>query len=138
MSIQLLYTVSFLITIEGFILISHVWIKVDQPAGTGFSYTSTDRYVHTTDVVGFLSTFLQVRVIRLWNYFFQAQQQLLEFLKNFYQVFPEYMAMDVCVFPDWLSVFLYLIHQYIFKRPTSQEKVLQANGYPIMVINNPF
>ena len=24
---------------------------VDQPAGTGFSYTSTDRYVHTIDVV---------------------------------------------------------------------------------------
>jgi carboxypeptidase D len=25
--------------------------KVDQPAGTGFSYTSTDRYVHTIDIV---------------------------------------------------------------------------------------
>ena len=26
-------------------------ITVDQPAGTGFSYTSTDRYVHTVDIV---------------------------------------------------------------------------------------
>lgn len=25
--------------------------KVDQPAGTGFSYAATDRYVHTTDIV---------------------------------------------------------------------------------------
>ena len=25
--------------------------KVDQPAGTGFSYTSTDRFVHTIDIV---------------------------------------------------------------------------------------
>ena len=24
---------------------------VDQPAGTGFSYASTDRYVHTIDIV---------------------------------------------------------------------------------------
>lgn len=32
----------------------HLWCvnKVDQPAGTGFSYASTDRYVHTIDVVG--------------------------------------------------------------------------------------
>ena len=36
--------------------------KVDQPAGTGFSYTSTDRYVHTTDIVG-SSTFAR-RLIR--------------------------------------------------------------------------
>ncbi|KAF8806260.1 pheromone-processing carboxypeptidase KEX1 [Phlegmacium glaucopus] len=48
-------------------------VYVDQPAGTGFSYTSTDRYVHTTDV---------------------AQQQFMEFLKNFYDVFPEYKTMD--------------------------------------------
>jgi carboxypeptidase D len=26
-------------------------IAVDQPAGTGFSYTSTDRYVHTLEEV---------------------------------------------------------------------------------------
>jgi hypothetical protein len=37
--------------------------KVDQPAGTGFSYTSTDRYVHTTDIVS-SSTFAGL-VIRL-------------------------------------------------------------------------
>lgn len=28
---------------------------VDQPAGTGFSYVSTDNYVHTIDVVGTIS-----------------------------------------------------------------------------------
>ncbi|KAF8204768.1 pheromone-processing carboxypeptidase KEX1 [Pholiota molesta] len=48
-------------------------VFVDQPAGTGFSYTSTDKYVHTMDI---------------------AQQQLLTFLKNFYEVFPEYKHID--------------------------------------------
>ncbi|KAF9567426.1 pheromone-processing carboxypeptidase KEX1 [Agrocybe pediades] len=48
-------------------------VFVDQPAGTGFSYTSTDKYVHTIDV---------------------AQQNLLEFLRNFYLVFPEYKNVD--------------------------------------------
>jgi len=28
---------------------------VDQPAGTGFSYTSTDRYVHTLDTVSVIA-----------------------------------------------------------------------------------
>ena len=37
-------------TIRHSFILSHV-NKVDQPPGTGFSYTSTDRYVHTTDVV---------------------------------------------------------------------------------------
>ena len=76
--------------------------KVDQPAGTGFSYTSTDRYVHTTDIVS-SSTFAR-RVIYL---FLQAQQQLLEFMKNFYDVFPEYKTRDVRVF---LLVVCFLIH----------------------------
>ncbi|KAF9481873.1 pheromone-processing carboxypeptidase KEX1 [Pholiota conissans] len=48
-------------------------VFVDQPAGTGFSYTSTDKYVHTMDI---------------------AQAQLIEFLKNFYEVFPEYKNVD--------------------------------------------
>ena len=26
-------------------------LQVDQPAGTGFSYTSTDKYVHTMEIV---------------------------------------------------------------------------------------
>lgn len=30
---------------------------VDQPAGTGFSYTSTDRYVHTLEEVMFRNPF---------------------------------------------------------------------------------
>ncbi|KAF8969392.1 pheromone-processing carboxypeptidase KEX1 [Flammula alnicola] len=48
-------------------------VFIDQPAGTGFSYTSTDKYVHTMDV---------------------AQQNIIEFLKNFYSVFPEYKNVD--------------------------------------------
>ncbi|PPQ63138.1 hypothetical protein CVT24_005778 [Panaeolus cyanescens] len=48
-------------------------VFVDQPAGTGFSYTATDKYVQTMDV---------------------AQKQFIEFLTNFYQVFPEYQNMD--------------------------------------------
>ena len=34
--------------------------KVDQPAGTGFSYAGTDRYVHTMDIVC-SSTFCETR-----------------------------------------------------------------------------
>ncbi|KAJ7462074.1 Alpha/Beta hydrolase protein [Mycena latifolia] len=48
-------------------------VYVDQPAGTGFSYTSTDRYVHTLD---------------------EASSQFMEFQRNFYKVFPEYQHMD--------------------------------------------
>ncbi|KIK64841.1 hypothetical protein GYMLUDRAFT_39801 [Collybiopsis luxurians FD-317 M1] len=48
-------------------------VYVDQPAGTGFSYTSTDKYVHTLQ---------------------QASEQFLEFLRNFYKIFPEYHRMD--------------------------------------------
>ncbi|KAJ7696099.1 alpha/beta-hydrolase [Mycena rosella] len=48
-------------------------VYVDQPAGTGFSYTSTDRYVHTLD---------------------EASTQFMEFVRNFYKVFPEYQHMD--------------------------------------------
>jgi hypothetical protein len=46
---------------------------VDQPAGTGYSYTSTDKYVHElTDAAG----------------------QLLQFLDRFYAVFPELRTAD--------------------------------------------
>jgi carboxypeptidase D len=46
---------------------------VDQPAGTGYSYTSSDKYVHElTD----------------------ASTQFLVFLENFYRVFPELKEAD--------------------------------------------
>ncbi|KDR84091.1 hypothetical protein GALMADRAFT_236745 [Galerina marginata CBS 339.88] len=48
-------------------------VFVDQPAGTGFSYTGTDKYVHTME---------------------EAQRNFLEFLRNFYLVFPEYKTVD--------------------------------------------
>ncbi|KAF7352316.1 Carboxypeptidase [Mycena venus] len=48
-------------------------LYIDQPAGTGFSYTSTDKYVHTLE---------------------EASSQFIEFMRNFYKVFPEYHDMD--------------------------------------------
>ncbi|KAI5893580.1 alpha/beta-hydrolase [Schizophyllum commune H4-8] len=48
-------------------------VYVDQPAGTGFSYTATNHYVQTLE---------------------EASQQLLVFLHNFYDVFPEYKSME--------------------------------------------
>ena len=70
------------------------YLVVDQPAGTGFSYTSTDRYVHTIDEVrcSKTDTLPSLRLL-------QAQEQLLEFLRNFYRVFPEYKNVDVCYCP---------------------------------------
>ncbi|TFK55411.1 alpha/beta-hydrolase [Heliocybe sulcata] len=48
-------------------------VYVDQPAGTGYSYTSTDRYVHELS---------------------DASQQVVHFMRWFYRVFPEYKEMD--------------------------------------------
>lgn len=48
-------------------------VFVDQPAGTGLSYTPTNDFLHElTD----------------------ASTQLIEFLRNFYDVFPEYKSID--------------------------------------------
>ncbi|GAA94377.1 uncharacterized protein L969DRAFT_96483 [Mixia osmundae IAM 14324] len=46
---------------------------VDQPPGTGYSYVSTDKYLHELD---------------------DASNHLISFLKSFYEIFPEYRAMD--------------------------------------------
>ncbi|KAK2465938.1 hypothetical protein APHAL10511_001579 [Amanita phalloides] len=48
-------------------------VYIDQPAGTGFSYTSSDHFVKTPQ---------------------EASEQWIVFLKNFYQVFPQYRNMD--------------------------------------------
>lgn len=48
-------------------------VYIDQPAGTGFSYTSTNKLVEGMS---------------------EASAQLLVFLENFYKVFPEYRTMD--------------------------------------------
>ncbi|KAF7332638.1 Carboxypeptidase [Mycena kentingensis (nom. inval.)] len=48
-------------------------VYVDQPAGTGYSYTSTDKYVHTMA---------------------EASTQFIHFLTNFYKIFPEYQNME--------------------------------------------
>ncbi|KAI5123390.1 hypothetical protein M0805_006098 [Coniferiporia weirii] len=51
-------------------------VFVDQPAGTGYSYTSTDRFVHELS---------------------DAAGQVVEFMRNFYTVFPEYQQMDTYI-----------------------------------------
>ncbi|KAH9938091.1 alpha/beta-hydrolase [Fomitopsis serialis] len=48
-------------------------VYVDQPAGAGFSYTSSDHYLHELS---------------------DAAAHMVEFLKNFYDVFPEYKDVD--------------------------------------------
>ncbi|KAF8728319.1 hypothetical protein AX14_006791 [Amanita brunnescens Koide BX004] len=48
-------------------------VFIDQPAGTGFSYTSSDQFIQTPH---------------------EASEQLLVFLRNFYKVFPQYLNMD--------------------------------------------
>ncbi|TDL29373.1 KEX1 protein [Rickenella mellea] len=51
-------------------------VYVDQPAGTGLSYTSTNHFVHELS---------------------DAAGQVVEFLQNFYDVFPEYQDMETYV-----------------------------------------
>ncbi|KAH7912950.1 Alpha/Beta hydrolase protein [Hygrophoropsis aurantiaca] len=48
-------------------------VYLDQPAGTGLSYTSTNHYVHSLT---------------------EASKHVIQFLRTFYQVFPEYRHVD--------------------------------------------
>ncbi|KAH8096683.1 alpha/beta-hydrolase [Cristinia sonorae] len=48
-------------------------VYVDQPVGTGFSYTSSNHYLHDIP---------------------EAASHLLQFMENFYGIFPEYRTMD--------------------------------------------
>ncbi|KZP21532.1 alpha beta-hydrolase [Athelia psychrophila] len=48
-------------------------VYIDQPAGTGLSYTSTNHYVHSLT---------------------EAADQILQFMRTWYKVFPEFAAMD--------------------------------------------
>ena len=47
---------------------------VDQPVGTGFSYADTNSYVHEMD---------------------QMADQMVQFLKAFFEIFPEHKNTDV-------------------------------------------
>ena len=90
-----------------FFLSHDVWTKVDQPAGTGFSYTSTDRYVHTIDIVD-ASTFPR-RVIRTKPiYFFRLSNSCSNLWRTFMTFFQN-TRLWMCVFPCLLSV-SYSIH----------------------------
>jgi carboxypeptidase D len=64
---------------------------VDQPAGTGFSYTSTNHFVQSLEEVRI--PLLSHREPSAMTE--QASVQWLQFLHNFYKVFPEYHKMDV-------------------------------------------
>jgi carboxypeptidase D len=75
---------------------------VDQPAGTGFSYTSTNRYVHELSEVRFPPHSANIAELKV-----QAAYQFNEFLQNFYNVFPEYAKMDASLsIVSWLSALL--------------------------------
>jgi carboxypeptidase D len=65
-------------------------VYLDQPVGTGFSYAATDRYVHELSDVCF--SMFCVYYLFTWH---QASDQVIEFMRNFYKVFPEYQHMDV-------------------------------------------
>lgn len=69
---------------------SFMFAVVDQPAGTGFSYTSTDNYIHDLNDVRSVHPAYRLPLTPL-----QASDQFIEFLRNFYSVFPEYKTMDV-------------------------------------------
>ena len=47
---------------------------VDQPVGTGFSYVDTNSYIHEMD---------------------QMSEQMIQFLKGFFDIFPEYKNTEV-------------------------------------------
>ncbi|KAI0268162.1 alpha/beta-hydrolase [Gloeopeniophorella convolvens] len=72
-------------------------VYIDQPAGTGYSYTSTDRYAHELS---------------------EAADQFIQFLRNFYLVFPEYQTMDTYIAGESFA------GQYI---PYFSEAVLNSN-----------
>lgn len=63
-------------------------VYLDQPAGTGFSYTSTDHYVHTLS---------------------EAAEHVLQFMRTWYKVFPEFASMDVRLLYDFLPAWYLLI-----------------------------
>ena len=58
-------------------LIEQNYFKVDQPVGTGFSFTNQDFYVRNAT---------------------QVPQQFLLFLDKFFEIFPEYSQDDVSLF----------------------------------------
>lgn len=49
---------------------------VDQPVGTGFSYVSTNSYIHDLPVMA---------------------DQMITFLEKWFRLFPEYETDDVCM-----------------------------------------
>jgi len=83
-------------------------VTVDQPAGTGFSY------VNKNDNVRELA---------------EAADQVVNFLANFYKLFPEFIGMDV----SWEDLSLSspsVDPDSSLSRPTSQERATQDSTSP--------
>lgn len=68
-------------------------LAVDQPVGTGYSYGSTDGYVHDLDQVSFALSKPRRRSSSFRP--IQVSVQVNKFLQNFYDVFPEMALIDV-------------------------------------------
>ena len=99
---------------------------VDQPAGTGFSYASTDSYIHDLNAVCSVHPAFRLLLTPL-----QASDQFIEFLRNFYSVFPEYKTMDVRLLHLLTPPESFLI--VTERRPIWRARVSRANTYPISV-----
>lgn len=67
---------------------------VDQPVGTGFSYTSTNSYLQELD---------------------EMAAHFVTFLERWFEIFPEYEHDDVCHIPTVLDSTL-IVHTAIFCR----------------------
>lgn len=63
---------------------------VDQPPGTGYSYIPTNGYLHELDQVCYAVD----DVLGVWLTA-KGSKHLIQFMKNFYSVFPELKGQDV-------------------------------------------
>ncbi|KAF8314741.1 alpha/beta-hydrolase [Clavulina sp. PMI_390] len=81
---------------------AHV-LYLDQPPGTGFSYTSTGSYLHELS---------------------EAADYVVEFLRNWYEVFPEFKNMDTYLTGESYA------GQYI---PYTADAILNAKKLPIQL-----
>lgn len=93
---------------------------MDQPAGTGYSYINTDSYIHELNDVRVDNLATLLLIIDVLS---QAADYVVEFLRKFYLIFPEFENMDVrtlaspCLYADSID------------RPTWRENRSRDNIY---------
>ncbi len=92
---------------------------VDQPPGTGFSYTSTGSFLSELDQVRARSRY----PMHIVTYLRQMAAHVNAFLKNFYAVFPEMQIVDV----RHAKRFDIVEMTNFSVRLTSRERVLRVN-----------